>query len=218
MRFALVPMKPLELAKTRLKPFLDDAAREAVSRAMFEDVLECLRRARTVDVIAVVTSERRLLDLALRSGALAVDEGAPRGLNAAAALGTTACVEKGASSVLIVLSDLPLIRPEEVDALQDDISTRPEVRLVRSHEGLGTNAIFRSPPMAIGTRFGGPSCEKHRQAAIEAGVAHSIVDLPGIAFDVDTAADLAELARRSSTCRASLAAERRSGPVERRLA
>ena len=85
MRFALLPTKPLALAKSRLAPFLSDVERQAVSFAMFHDVLECLSRARRVDAVAVVTADRRLLDLAVRMRALAIDEGSPRGLNGAAA-------------------------------------------------------------------------------------------------------------------------------------
>src|ERR1051326_6129216 len=117
MRFAVLPTKPLALGKTRLAPHLSDADRKALSFAMFHDVLECLCRAHHVDAIAVVTADRRLLDLAMRMRAVAIDEGTPRGLNAAAALGTAHALEHGATSVLIVLSDLPLLTAEEVDAL-----------------------------------------------------------------------------------------------------
>ncbi|MGH7897717.1 MAG: 2-phospho-L-lactate guanylyltransferase, partial [Candidatus Binatia bacterium] len=93
MRYALLPTKPLALAKSRLAPHLDDANRQALSYAMFHDVLECLCQSPSVDAIAVVTADRKLLDLAIHMRALAVDEGSPRGLNGAAALGTERCIE-----------------------------------------------------------------------------------------------------------------------------
>ena len=201
MRFAVLPTKPLALAKSRLAPHLGDADRQALSFAMFHDVLECLSRANNVDAIAVVTADRRLLDLAMRMRALAIDEGTPRGLNAAAALGTTHAVERGATSVLIMLSDLPLLTAEEVDALYADVPPAPHVRLARSHEGLGTNALLRVPPTAISTRFGGRSFQDHLAAAADANVSCSQVDLPGLSFDIDTIDDLSELRRLSRTTR-----------------
>ena len=201
MRFAVLPTKPLALAKSRLAPHLGDADRQALSFAMFHDVLECLSRANNVDAIAVVTADRRLLDLAMRMRALAIDEGTPRGLNAAAALGTTHAVERGATSVLIMLSDLPLLTAEEVDALYADLPPAPHVRLARSHEGLGTNALLRVPPTAISTRFGGRSFQDHLAAAADANVSCSQVDLPGLSFDIDTIDDLSELRRLSRTTR-----------------
>lgn len=195
MRFALLPSKPLAAAKTRLAPHLSQADRWALSYAMFHDVLECLCMARHVDRVAVVTADHLLLDLAAHAGAVTVDEGSPRGLNAAAALGTNRCVEEGATSVLIVLSDLPLVTVEEIDALFAELPPAPHVRLARSHEGLGTNALLRTPPNAISTRFGGRSFQDHVAAAADAGVGYSEVDVPGLSFDIDTIDDLSELRR-----------------------
>jgi len=195
MRFALLPSKPLAIAKSRLAPHLSDTDRRALCYAMFHDVLECLCRAQNVDAVAVVTADPSFLDLAARVGALAVDEGTPRGLNAAAALGTAQCVAHGASAVLIVLSDLPLVTAEEIDSLFVDLPQGTHVRLARSHEGLGTNALLRIPPSAISTRFGGRSFFDHLAAAEDAGVSHSEVDVAGLSFDIDTIDDLRELRR-----------------------
>ncbi len=208
MRFALLPTKPLALAKSRLGPHLSEENRKALSFAMFHDVLECLCRAHHVDKVAVVTADRRLLDLAMRMQALAIDEGTPHGLNAAAALGTTKCTEQGATSVLIVLSDLPLLTAEEVDALYADLPAAPHVRLARSHEGLGTNALLRTPPTAISTRFGGRSFQDHVSAAADAEVSYSEVDLPGLSFDIDTIDDLRELRRIERTTRTVVEAKK----------
>ncbi|MBI2963819.1 MAG: 2-phospho-L-lactate guanylyltransferase [Deltaproteobacteria bacterium] len=195
MRFALLPTKPLALAKSRLATHLSEPDRTALCYAMFHDVLECLCRASHVDAVAVVTADPRLLDLARLMRALAIDEENPRGLNAAAALGTNRCIERGATSVLIVLSDLPLLTTEEVDAVYADLPEGAHVRIARSHEGLGTNALLRVPPTVISTRFGGRSFQDHVAAAADAEVSHSEIDLPGLSFDIDTVDDLRELRR-----------------------
>ena len=195
MRFAVLPTKPLAVAKSRLAAHLKDADRSALCYAMFHDVLECLCRAQHVDGVAVVTADRQLLEVASRMGAHAIDEGHPRGLNTAAALGTKYCLEQGATSVLIVLSDLPLITADEIDSLFLDLPREPHVRLARSHEGLGTNALLRTPPNAISTRFGGRSFQDHVAAAADANVTCTTVDLPGLSFDIDTIEDLSELRR-----------------------
>jgi 2-phospho-L-lactate guanylyltransferase len=195
MRFAVLPTKPLVAAKSRLATYLADADRSALSYAMFHDVLDCLCRAHYIDRVAVVTADPRLLDVASRMGAIAIDEGTPRGLNAAAALGTRYGLEHGATCVLIVLSDLPLVTADEIDSLFVDLPPAPHVRLARSHEGLGTNALLRAPPTAISTRFGGRSFQDHVAAAADANVSCTTVDLPGLSFDIDTIEDLSELRR-----------------------
>ncbi len=193
MRFALLPTKPPGIAKSRLAPFLSDAERTALSSAMFHDVLECLCTARCVDGVVVVTADDGFLESARRRGALAIAEGSLRGLNAAAALGTAHAIERGATSVLIVLSDLPRLTAEEVDAMYADLPSGPHVRVARSHEGLGTNALLRTPGEVISTRFGGRSCQDHVAAAADAAVSHSEIELPGLSFDIDTIEDLREL-------------------------
>lgn len=208
MRFAVLPTKPLAFAKSRLAPHLSETDRKALSFAMFHDVLECLCRAHHVDAIAVVTADRRLLDLAMRMRAIAIDEGSPRGLNAAAALGTTHAIERGATSVLIVLSDLPLLTAEEIDAFYTDLPPAPHVRLARSHEGLGTNALLRTPPAVISTRFGGRSFQDHVAAAADAEVSYSRIDMPGLGFDIDTIEDLRELRRTARTTRTLIEARK----------
>ena len=195
MRFALLPTKSLAFAKSRLAPFLAEADRRALSYAMFHDVLDCLCHARHIDKVAVVTADPMLLDLARGRGALAIDETAPRGLNAAAALGTSRCIEAGATSLVIVLSDLPLVTVEEIDALFGDLPDGPHVRVARSHDGLGTNGLLRTPADVISTRFGGRSYHDHVAAAADAEISHSEINLPGLSFDIDTIDDLSELRR-----------------------
>ena len=210
MRFALLPTKPPGIAKSRLAPFLSEAERIALSSAMFHDVLDCLCSARHVDAVAVVTADRGLLETARDRGALAVDEENLRGLNAAVALGTARCIERGATSVLIVLSDLPRITADEVDALYSDLPKSPHVRVARSHEGLGTNALLRTPPGVISTRFGGRSFQDHIAAAADAEVSWSEVELPGLSFDIDTIEDLRELRQTARPTRTLVAARKMS--------
>ncbi|MGZ6256663.1 MAG: 2-phospho-L-lactate guanylyltransferase, partial [Candidatus Limnocylindria bacterium] len=57
--------------------------------------------------------------------------------------------------------------------------------------GTGTNALALRPPDAIGFRFGGESHAAHTEAAEAAGVPLVEVHRPGLAFDLDTPADLA---------------------------
>ena len=90
--------------------------------------------------------------------------------------------------VAVVSADLPLVRAEEVEEL---IAATPErgIAIARAGDG-GTNAVAMRPPGLVRTHFGEPgSCAVHAGL----GIAHVVVDLPGLAFDVDTPADLARM-------------------------
>lgn len=189
MNVALLPAKPLALAKSRLAPLLADAERAAVSRAMFTDVLAALTGARSLDAIIVVTADAALADLARRAGTRIIEETAPAGLNAAVGRGTEAAVDLGASTVLVVLSDIPWLTAPDVDALCQQAPTRGAL-VVPSKEGTFTNALLRRPPTLFGPRFGPRSLERHVAAAERQGVPCHIVPSERLGFDVDTPDDL----------------------------
>ncbi|MBI3301006.1 MAG: 2-phospho-L-lactate guanylyltransferase [Deltaproteobacteria bacterium] len=198
MNFAIVPVKALAWGKSRLSSCLSDAARHALSQAMLTDVLTSLRRASTVDGVAVVTSDATLLALARQLGAFAVDEKYPRGLNGAVAVGTEFCLRQGATALLVLLADLPLVTSEDVDLLFRRLNGGPEVLLVPCKEGDGTNALLRVPPPVIDPCFGGPSLEAHQKEARRQGVACRVVEVPHIAFDLDSVTDLERFAVQMS--------------------
>ncbi|MBI3767755.1 MAG: 2-phospho-L-lactate guanylyltransferase [Deltaproteobacteria bacterium] len=197
MHVALVPAKPLSLAKTRLGTLLSDADRVAVTYAMFADVLAALVATTRLDRVLVVTADERLAAHARTIGAGVVDEGVPRGLNGAVALATDAALRQGASTVVVVLSDVPLLRAADVDELLAR-TPRPGVALVPSKEGTGTNAIVRSPGGVVPPCFGGRSLERHVTAAERHHVACRIWRNVRIGFDVDVPDDLAAFASTES--------------------
>lgn len=194
MNFALVPVKALAWGKSRLSVLLSEDARRAVSRAMLTDVLTSLRQAASVEKFVVVSSDPTLLSLAQEFGAYAVQEGQPRGLNGAVALGTDFCMQHGATALLVLLADLPLVEPDDVNFLfQQAEEIKPGVVLATCKEWEGTNALLRVPPLIIPPCFGGPSLEWHRTAAQREGVPFRALEVPRIAFDIDSVEDLQQL-------------------------
>lgn len=198
MKVALLPAKPLPLAKTRLGCRLDDRARMAMAGAMFADVLRALCEASGLDAVVVITADPSLAARARRAGAVVVDEGSPRGLNGAVGLGTDAALRLlGATSVLVVLSDIPLVLPTDIDEL---LARAPDhgALVVPSKEGTGTNAMLRQPPTIFPPCFGGRSLERHVAAAERCHLACEIVRSARIGFDLDTPEDLRAFASHES--------------------
>ena len=111
-----------------------------------------------------------------------------RGLawNDALATATTEIVT--APLMAVIAADLPLVRPDEVEELLEATPARG-IAIARALDG-GTNAVSMRPPGVVRTHFGETS-----SAAVHAGlgVEHVVLDLPGLAFDVDTPEDLARM-------------------------
>ena len=198
MKVALLPAKPPSLAKTRLGSVLDDRDRRAIATAMFADVLHALRTAAEIDATIVITADDGLAERARHDGAIVVDEGAPRGLNGAVALGTDTALRLGADTVLVVLSDVPLIGAADVTDLLARAPARGAL-VVPCKDGTGTNAMLRRPPTVFPPCFGGRSLERHVAAAERTGVACAIVRNARIGFDLDTPEDLRAFAAHAST-------------------
>ena len=185
--WALIALKSFTCGKSRLAQVLSPDSREALSRSMLDHVVQALQASREVDGIAIVTPECA----ALPASVLVLhDPGG--GLNAALASGAKQLAALGASELLVLHADLPLLAPDEVD---DFIASarRSGLGLASDRIGHGTNAIFVAPPRAIEFCFGRYSFARHQQQARERGLQPFIARSAGFAFDIDEPADLEAL-------------------------
>jgi 2-phospho-L-lactate guanylyltransferase len=142
----------------------------------------------------VVTSDSFARDLAARFNfEVVVDDNS--GETRAIEMATAVCKERGAESTLVVPADIPLIDSSE---LQKIVDCAPHLQggavLVPDAAGRGTNAAWRSPGDLFPLRFGNDSFLPHLAAAKATGLPCIVLELPGIARDVDRPEDLRELA------------------------
>jgi len=158
---------------------------------MFSDVLSTLRHVPGVDEIAVVTGDRAAESAASGGGVTVLRDTAQTGQSDAALIGIRYALETGCNRAVLVPGDTPLLQPGDVAGL---ISGATGVVIVPDRHGTGTNALVLSPVDAIEPSFGPDSCARHVAAAEAAGLAHRVEDVAGLTLDVDTPADLAELA------------------------
>jgi 2-phospho-L-lactate guanylyltransferase len=75
--------------------------------------------------------------------------------------------------------------------------------IVPSADGTGTNALVRTPPDIIQSRFGPDSFRAHVGQAEAKGIPVQILPLRGLMFDIDTPEDVAELLQCAPGTRAA---------------
>lgn len=201
MRVVLIAAKLRALAKTRLRPALPAAnERSSLAEAMFRDVLSAALDARTAERVAVVTCDPELTSLARSTGAIVINEEYPRGLNFAVRLATAELIAAGATCTCTLLSDIPLVTGDDIDAA---FAAMPEeqraVALVPSRDFSGTNIIVRRPPDVIATQFGRFSLVRHLDDCRQRAIACRLIRLERPALDLDVPADLQEFERTHST-------------------
>jgi 2-phospho-L-lactate guanylyltransferase len=194
--FGLLPVKAPGRAKQRLAGLLSAGEREALAGLMYQQVLEALCAARGIDRVAVVTSDGPTADHARRSGAMVFEEAEQLSHSRSADAAARQALELGAATVVLLPIDTPLVTPGEIEGLLAE-APRPGVAIVPNSDGSGTNALVRTPPDAIESRFGPGSFEVHVRQARELGLPLTVACPAGLVFDVDTPEDIAELLRRA---------------------
>ncbi|MFN2587193.1 MAG: 2-phospho-L-lactate guanylyltransferase [Actinomycetota bacterium] len=183
---AILPVKALEKAKSRLAPEFGAAQRLEIAHALLDDALAlCL----AADFLRwwVVSEDDIVLGRARDAGlATASDPGT--GLNDAIAAAVAPAIAAGAESVTVVPCDVPLAyKGDLVDLL--DTGATSDIVLVPSGDDGGTNALFVTPPDLIEPAFGPGSLQRHIALADRHAYRCSILALPRLALDIDTPAD-----------------------------
>jgi 2-phospho-L-lactate guanylyltransferase len=184
----IVPHRGLAAAKTRLAHVLDDADREALALRLLERVLG-VAHAACSDVV-VITPSAVLDRVVTQAGAtLVVQRGL--GLNAGLVQAREAARSDGIQTLAILHGDLPNLTAADVMALLQPVEDDTGVAIAPDRAGSGTNGLTLRPIDAIPFRFGPGSFAAHRDEVQRAGLPLAIVERPGLAFDLDTPADLA---------------------------
>lgn len=195
--WALVPIRGLETAKTRLGEDLDAEERLQLVTDLLTRTLAATREASRIAGTVVVTMDPAAAGVARDHDAIGLVERAP-GLNQAIVAARSVAVARGATAVVVVPADLPAITPIAVDSLVEAaalaaggtvFADQGLVAIVPDRHGTGTNALVVSPPELLAPSFGAGSLARHRAAAMEAGAA--VIELGGpLSLDLDTTADL----------------------------
>jgi len=197
--WAIVPVKPLRRGKSRLAGVLSPEERNDLNRRLLNHTLETLSAIPEIEQILVISRDQAALSLAREHGARTVlENGAPE-LNVALARATIVAKNYATRGLLIVPADLPLISPEDVNAMLDIAVDPPVVVLAPDHRRQGTNALLVCPVGLIEYDFGPGSFQRHCERALQAGARLEILELPSLALDMDMPEDLEMVIDRLET-------------------
>jgi 2-phospho-L-lactate guanylyltransferase len=187
--WALIPVKPPPDRKSRLSGTLAPDARDALVMRMATHVADAAARTTGIDHVAFVAPDAA----GLPEGALVLPD-PEDGLNGAV---TSACREifaRGATRVIVIHGDLPLVTPAELAPLAQVPAAT--IAMAPDRHGIGTNALSLPLPDAaqFAFLFGPDSFARHHAEARRLGLATIEVRSEGLARDVDEPADLADAA------------------------
>jgi 2-phospho-L-lactate guanylyltransferase len=193
--WAIVPVKPLRVGKSRLSGVLSQEERADLNRRLLDHTLQTLTAVPEIEQVLVTSRDPAALALAREHGARTVQEhGAPQ-LNKALTRATVVVKNYNTRAVLIVPADLPLLTTQDVYAMLERAEKPPVVVVAPDRHRHGTNALLVYPIGLIDYVFGENSFERHCAAAEACGARLEIVDLPSLALDMDLPEDLDEVSQ-----------------------
>lgn len=205
MKFLLIPVKDLTLAKQRLASLMSQEQRTLLATELLRNTLAAAAAVKQADRVAVVTLYPPAIRIAESFGFAVILEDRQVSESNSVDFGSREALRSGARAVLRIPIDLPWITPSDIDAIltmdQPENEDQRSVVIVPSRDGTGTNAILRRPPDLFPSRFGTGSLEKHIAEARKIGAQCLIYENPHLAFDIDEPADIDYLLDDERPCR-----------------
>ncbi len=188
--FAVVPVKKLDEAKSRLSSLLTRNERRQLCLKMLGDVLRAIGLAKGLQETVGVSIDPTVLQTIRDLNLLTIRESQP-GLNHAVSEATDWCIQKGADSVLILPADIPLLRPTDISHI---LSLGEKVAMVisPSRREEGTNALLLTPPNIIPPCYGPGSFQRHIEAASKRGIEFHTSKSMEVALDIDIIEDVVD--------------------------
>lgn len=188
--WAIIPVKPLRLAKSRLADVLKPEDRQRFAEAMLRHVLGVLQNVPQVTGTLVISRDNQALAVAREYGARTVQESGAPELNAALMRATSIIASWRSDAVLVLPADLPLITPQDVIGIINMAGfDERSVVIATDRNKDGTNALFIRPPGLIEYAYGEGSYQRHAVSARDAGAVVNIYESERLLQDIDLPED-----------------------------
>ena len=189
--WAIIPVKPLKNAKSRLSNVLTQDQRYEFAQAMFRHVLSVVTTVPYITGVVVISRDTKALSIAREMGAKTIQEGMVSDLNPALLRASALVSSWRADGVLILPADLPFVNVDDIKAMvrlgSEDV---PSIVIATDNEGDGTNALLVRPPGVIEYSYGPGSFQKHIENAHYAGANVISYYSDRLALDIDVPDDL----------------------------
>jgi 2-phospho-L-lactate guanylyltransferase len=189
--WAIVPVKPLNRAKSRLSGILTPPERRQLTLRMLRYNLETVSGMEHLSGVLVISRDTNALQAAQGiGGVLTLQENGVPHLNGALNHARKLLLTWGVEAILVLPADLPLLAADDLRAMLEMGHQPGSVVIAPDRHGQGTNAIFLHPPGIIDFSFGAGSFGRHQAEAQIKGARILTYQSERLALDIDTPDDL----------------------------
>lgn len=218
--WAVVPVKNFSAAKSRLSTLLGAAHRAQLARAMAADVITALRNSNAAARLYMLSDSNDTFEAAAALDISWLDEASVTqlpGLNAGIEGTARLAARGGATALLVILADMPLLTADDIRQVVStwqSLEGEQRVVMVRSDDG-GTNLLLAEHPEAFTYHYGPDSHARHSRECARRQCTAATVTLTSTALDVDNVEDFYSLAHaaRDGRCGQHTAALLRDLPA-----
>lgn len=190
---AVIPMKSLHSAKSRLSNILTAQQRKNLAMYLLNTTIKELKESNFISEIVIVSSDEAVKNYSSLNNLTFVKD-SDKGVNEAVILADKYCVDNGINANIVIPQDLPFISAKEIDEICT-ISNKYHkcIIICPSKRFDGTNILFRKPPGVIKTHYDNNSYMNHLKEASKFKIPIESLDIVKLRFDLDTKEDLLEL-------------------------
>ena len=186
--WAIVPVKPLGRAKSRLSAAFSPEQREQLATDLLMRTVGLLLPV--LRGVLVISRDSKALSMVRDLGAQTVQESGTPELNHAILRATQMLRVWNTEAMLIVPADLPLLSPADVEAMTELGRYNQSVVIAPDRHEIGTNMLMIRPPGLIPYSFGENSFAEHQRLAKDAGATLHIYHSKRVGIDIDTPDDI----------------------------
>jgi 2-phospho-L-lactate/phosphoenolpyruvate guanylyltransferase len=190
---AVIPMKSLHSAKSRLSNILTAQQRKNLAMYLLDATIKELKKSNFISEIIIVSNDKALKQYSCINNLKFIKD-SDEGVNQAVILADKYCINKGINANIVIPQDLPFISAKEIDKICT-ISNKYHkcIIICPSKRFDGTNVLFRKPPDVIKTHYDNNSYMNHLKEAYKFKIPVESLDIVKLRFDLDTKEDLLEL-------------------------
>lgn len=188
--WAIVPVKPLRKAKSRLSDVLSKDERALLNFTLLGQTLNTLKTVPAIDQVLVVSSDSSVLALAREYDARTVQENSQANLSLAIQRAVVVAKMYAVDSILILSADLPLLSARDIEKMLEMVTPPPCIVIAPDRHNDGTNAIYLSPPDVIDCHIGGGSFAYNTQQAARHNIPLAVCKLTTLGLDLDLPEDI----------------------------
>lgn len=190
---AVIPMKNLHFAKSRLSTILTLQQRKNLAFFLLNTTIKTLKESRLINEIIIVSSDKTIEKFSFENSLKFIKD-SDSGVNNAVILADHYCINNDIDANIVIPHDLPFISAKEIDQICNMSKKYPKCIIICPSKRFdGTNILFRKPPNVIKTFYDDNSYMNHLKEAQRLNIPIESLELDNLMFDIDTKEDLLEL-------------------------